>query len=404
MAKDTDYFEFEGKRVKKAVLYKTCDNGKTVEENAKDLLGICLEIKQMKGLISKSGQNTNPRKGKLRMLKEKRKELIDILRGKIEFEMKEDRTIRVDGKYKIAQIIRRKCSEKLQPSVRVGQRYFIVGRDKTKNGAEVVVLADVSKPTKSDNIVTIRCNSQRFEWKEFTQAELVEQSNLSLIPEQKADIVSPEEAQMKIMQKIAHETKVITGGLTPQEQLRVSFVPLVINNLAWMYADKAKQCAARDRISLLKAQSRELKNIADEYDRDQREILDTKHVRKGIDQARMCADEMQMDLTLLYYSVNSEFKKIAPDYPYDEMRSYAIISVLFIRFLDEWNKEMDKFLNNKFKGENFRESVIPPSTLKLRKVMKAFAGVENFDYDELNITTGMKVIKNRIRNIEFSIV
>ena len=316
----------------------------------------------------------------------------------------DDIPVKHDGKYKIAQIIRRKCSGKLQPSIRVGQRYFIVGRDKTKNGADVIVLADITKPTKNGNLVVIRCNSDRFEWKEFTQAELVDESNMSLVPEQHADIVSPEEAQMRVMQKIAHETKVITGGLNNQEQLRVSFVPLVINNLAWMYADKAKQCAARDKISLLKKQSRELKEIADEYDRDQREVLDSKHVHKAIEQTRMCADEMQMDLTLLYYSVNSEFKKIAPDYPYDEMRSYAIISVLFIRFLDEWNKEMDKFLNNKFKGESFRESAMPPSTMKLRNTMKAFAGVENFDYNELNISTGMKVIKNRIRNIEFSIV
>lgn len=66
-------------------------------------------------------------------------------------------------------------------------------------------------------------------------------------------------------ESVAESTKKMMERLTLDEQMRVSFVPLIITQLAWLYADKAMACAARDKVSILKKLSRTLKMVHQKY-------------------------------------------------------------------------------------------------------------------------------------------
>lgn len=205
-------------------------------------------------------------------------------------------------------------------------------------------------------------------------------------------------------ESVSESTKKMMERLTIDEQMRVSFVPLIITQLAWLYADKAMECAARDKVSILKKLSRMLKMVHQQYNDELRRELDYDHLQNVVKQTDMCIGEISRDLTILYFSVNQELKLSTPEYPYDEQRTYAIISTLFIDLLKTYNLEMDKLLAEKLQDKNLAPSILPPLIQHLRTGMVAFAGVEGkFNYKDVNVQTAMKVIKNRINSIEFSV-
>ena len=114
---------------------------------------------------------------------------------------------------------------------------------------------------------------------------------------------------------VMESTRLMMERLTTDEQMRVSFIPLIITQLAWMYADKAMECAARDKVSILKKLSRTLKLVHKKYDDELRRDLDYNHLQNITRQTEMCVEEMNRDLTILYFSVNQEFKRSTPEYP-----------------------------------------------------------------------------------------
>lgn len=231
-------------------------------------------------------------------------------------------------------------------------------------------------------------------------------------PEEKKQPEKPIKAipDMKELQEkafrdsVSKSTRLMMERLTLDEQMRVSFVPLIITHLAWVYADKAMACAARDKVSILKKLSRTLKMVHQRYNDELRRELDYNHLQNVTKQTEMCIGEISRDLTILYFSVNQEFKRSTPEYPHDEQRTYAIISTLFIDLLKFHNREMDKLLAEKLQDKNLAPSIVPPLIQHLRTGMIAFAGVEGkFNYEDINVQNAMKVIRNRINSIEFSV-
>lgn len=224
-------------------------------------------------------------------------------------------------------------------------------------------------------------------------------------PQQPTKMPDMKELQeKKIRDDVSESTRKMMERLTLNEQMRVSFVPLIITHLAWVYADKAMACAARDKVSLLKKLSRTLKMVHQKYNEELRRELDYNHLQNVAKQTEMCMNEISRDLTILYFTVNQELKRKVPQYGFDEQRSYAVISTLFIDLLKQHNREMDKLLAEKLNDRNLAPSIVPPLIQHLHTGMVAFAGVEGkFDYREQNVVTAMKVIKNRIDSIEFSV-
>ena len=232
-----------------------------------------------------------------------------------------------------------------------------------------------------------------------------EQETRQVIPKKDDKPLNIEEWKEKIFRKqVAESTRKMTESLTIEEQMKVSFVPLIIIQLAWKYAEDAMKCAARDKVSILKKLSRTLKMVHQQYEDELKCDLDYSHSKNIKEQTDLCIGEMSRDLSVLYFSVNMEFKRSTPEYPYDEQRTYAIISTLFIDLLDSYNKKIDKLLVQRLNDPNVSPSVVPPLIENLRKGMVAFAGVEGkFNYNDMNVVTAMKVIENRLNSIDFSI-
>lgn len=207
------------------------------------------------------------------------------------------------------------------------------------------------------------------------------------------------------LQKVAEGVQDMMDNLTLDEQMQVSFVPLIIEQIAWIYAEKAMACAARDKVSLLKKLSRTLKLVRQKWDDELRRDLDFDHMKNVNEQVEICLNNhLAKDVTILYWTVNSEFKRAAPEYPNQELRTYAIISTLFVDLLKEYNSKIDSLLAEKLDNKDLNPSVIPPIIKELRKGMVAFAGVEGkFNYENSDVKLGMDIIGKKIERIEFGV-
>ena len=200
-------------------------------------------------------------------------------------------------------------------------------------------------------------------------------------------------------------TQKMIERLTVEEQMKVSFVPLLITQCAWVYAYKSMELAARDKIQILKKLSRTLKMVHQKYDEELRRELDWKSRTRIEKQADEFMNGIARDMKILYFTVRQEILRCAPEYPCVDQRAYAIISLLFISLLEEHNREMDKLLAEKLNDSNLAPNVTNPLTIHLRTGMTAFAGVEGkFNFDDFNVKLAMKVVKKRLNEVEYSVI
>lgn len=203
---------------------------------------------------------------------------------------------------------------------------------------------------------------------------------------------------------VSEGARLMTERLTLDEQMRVSFLPLVITQMAWHYAEGAMARAARDKVAMLKRLSRTLKAARQDYDSELRRELAHGSYARVIDQAEECIGRMRHDLAILYFSVNGEFKRAMPDYPYDEMRTYAIMAVLLVDLLQAHNRDMDRLLADRLRPAAPAPTVLHPATRALRAAMEAYAGADGkFDHRAPNVQAALKVVKIRLDRIEFGI-
>lgn len=188
--------------------------------------------------------------------------------------------------------------------------------------------------------------------------------------------------------------------LTQEEQQKIAFYPCVIAHIVWKYVDEVLSEAAANKVSLLLPISRAVKELRKENERALWDGLDYNH-RKCIEvQTDKFMEQNGRDFALLYFSVNGEFKKKLPNYPYDTMRSKAIIAMLFIDLLDEHNRKMDMMIRERL-GED-KQSIRIPMMAKLHHYMETIAGdAGKFDFANDNVKNGIKVMYNRLLATKF---
>lgn len=224
----------------------------------------------------------------------------------------------------------------------------------------------------------------------------------STTEEQPKPLPSLEELEKDFRKKVYDSVQAMLENLTFDEQMRVSFLPLIITQCAWVYAFKAMELAARDKVEILKKMSRTMKLVREKYDEELRKDLDFTNRKRIETQADEFLNCVAYDTTMLFYSVRQEILRCAPEYPCVDQRAYAIISLLFINLLEEHNRRMDDFIAEKMNNENLGKNVTNQYTLHLRTGMTAFAGLEGkFNFDNANIKLAMKVIAKRLYEVEF---
>lgn len=293
--------------------------------------------------------------------------------------MKTRNNIQTPKAGEMIEITARHCSDKVSPLLRLGGR-FIVKETAALSDTDATLVLVLYHPTRKK--ATLRANALRFEWR----------------------IITPDILKAEAFKKeVAEETSKLLTDFSKEEQLNIAFVPLIFNHIAWFYAMKAVQISVDNRISILKKVTRGIRKLRKDYEEEISKDLDRRHIKHIEDETERFIASFQNDFTILYFTVNREFLKRMPDYPYIEMRCFAIMAMLFIRHVDEHNKRMDALIASRL-GES-KASVRMPIMDALYSCMDAYAGeIGSFDWNNLDIKRCMQIFRNNVGKIEFEIL
>ena len=206
----------------------------------------------------------------------------------------------------------------------------------------------------------------------------------------------------KFIEEVKRSVKEMKQCFTPLEHIKITFVPLVYNYIAFDYAFRCKEYAVQKKISLLKHLSRSLNKTKDEYDRELYKDLNSDARFTIKECAEQFMAEYSLDFVKMYFSVKNEFNRQYPDYPYDDMRSQALCGILVIKLLREHLSDINKMIRDR--QCEVSDSYINPRIEELEFILGGYSGVPNFDFSEYNVALATKIIKKRINQIEFNII
>ncbi len=284
--------------------------------------------------------------------------------------------------YKAGELIRiTSRNTKLQPHVKLGDIYAVESTDTTGKGATVLVVHNAKM-----KYGTMRINSQRFGWEHVTMQQL------------KAE---KKEAQFK--QAVKTDVQRILEAFTVQEHMEITFVPLVLNEIAWELARKAMELAARDRVSDLRKLNRVLKELRQYYERTVCKDLLPSDFDRLHRQSMQFMQEHAYNFQILYYTASNVFSKQYHSQPFEEMRVNALLAMLIIRYTDEHNKRCDKMLEQRLGKITAAKRM--PAMDSLYTGMEAFAGElpEPFNFADNNLQMCMGILRNTLKQSEWII-
>lgn len=264
---------------------------------------------------------------------------------------------------------------KLQPSVKVGSIYHVQAVEKTATGATVLVVD--SKDTKRG---TMRINDQRFGWEQVTVTQLVQ-----------------EEKEAKFRQAVKEDTERILHAFTVEEHMQITFVPLILNEIAWHFAFEAMRLGAAYRVQDLRKLSRVLKHeLYDHYVHVVCKDLRPKDLYRLQEQAKEYMAEQRYNFQIMFYTASNVFSKQYGKVEFEDMRVNALLCMAIIRYTDEHNKRCDAMLRERL--GKIQAAVRMPAMDKLYSGMECFLGElgEPFNFADTQLQMCMGILRNNL--------
>lgn len=270
---------------------------------------------------------------------------------------------------------------KQQQYVKLGTVYIVLEVCKTKSGANVLVLAN--KQMKGGKM---RINSERFSWERITVEQLKAQKH---------------EAQFR--QEVKSDVERILNAFTMQEHVQITFVPLVLNEVAWHFAFRAIKLGAIDRVQDLKKLSRVLRQLREHYERLICKDLLPSDFERIHKQTMEFMQENAYHFQIMYYTASNVFSKQYGKQPFEEMRVNALLSMLVMQYTDEHNKRCDMMLEQRL--GKIQAAKRMPDMDSLYSGMDAFSGElpVPFNFADTNLQMCLGVLRNNLLKCEWVI-
>lgn len=268
---------------------------------------------------------------------------------------------------------------KQQPHVKEGDTYFVQELDTTGKGATVLVVAN--KEMKNG---FMRINSERFGWEVVTPEQLVAEKK---------------EAQFK--QQCKDDVQRILQAFTFEEHVQITYVPLVLNEIAWQFALKAMALAARDRVQDLKKLNRVLKELRVHYERVVCADMLPSDLNRIQEQTLEFMQEHAYNFQIMYYTACNVFTKQFGKLDFEEMRVNALLAMLVIRYTDEHNKRCDEMLRSRLGKITAAKRM--PTMDSLYSGMDAFTGElpQPFNFTDTNLQMCVGIMRNKLLQSEW---
>ena len=268
---------------------------------------------------------------------------------------------------------------KLQPKVKVGTVYHVHAVEHSSTGATVLVVE--SKDTKKG---TMRINSQRFSWQVVNFGDVVKQSK-----------------EEKFRQQVKTDVERILEAFTYDEHLQITYVPLVLNEIAWHWAYKAMQLAASNRVQDLKKLGRVLKELRQHYERTVCKDLLPSDLNTIQQQAQQFIADNTYNFQIQFYTISNVFSKQFGKCEFEEMRVYALMSQLAILCSDAHNKRCDELMRERL--GKVQAAVRMPAMDSLYTGIQCYVGEipQPFDFADENVQMCLGIMRNTLLKANF---
>lgn len=206
-------------------------------------------------------------------------------------------------------------------------------------------------------------------------------------------------SEQEFKKQVHDDTLKMLQTFTFRENMDIAFTPLIITEIAWIYAFKVTKYAADHRIPETIKLSRTVKMLRQKYIDECRKDLDYKHLQKLFDESERFLQIMEKDFLIMWLSVNNDIKKEWSHLEFLEMRTDAYISIVMCEFLNEHNRRMDRIIEQKMgMSRPYRN----PFTEALEECMEAFVSPAKIDFSN-HVRTSMGILRNNIGKIEYNV-
>lgn len=281
-----------------------------------------------------------------------------------------------EAKCKMIRITERKCSPNIQKNIKKGVLYVVHDTDTLKYGTPVLIVSNGKA-----NAKTSRINANRFSWEEVSMKQCAEE---------------------KFREDCKKTSEQLRNNFTMQEHIRIAIVPCILANIAFRYGDKARKGGADNRISILRPLSKAYDKLKEAYLKELSLDLDSAHIKSIDDQTAAFMKVRAYDFQILWYSVHNELNRKIEDCPYIDMRVDAICGMLLIDMAKQMVADIDKLIRERIPGTE--NTIFNPKLSALRDILDAYAGeIDGFDFNENNCQMSIRIIRNRIMQIEFNV-
>lgn len=283
----------------------------------------------------------------------------------------------MDGvNHKMVRITERKCSPNIQKKIKKGALYVVHDTDTLKDGTKVLIVSDGKAKAK-----TSRINANRFSWEEVSMRKCAEE---------------------KFREECKKTSEQLRNNFTMQEHIRIAILPCILANIAFRYGDKARKGGADNKVSILRPLSKAYDNLKESYLKELSLDLDSAHIKSIDEQTAAFMKSCSNDFKVLWYSVLNELDRKVKGCPYREMRVDAICGMLLIDMAKTMVADIDKLIRERIPGTE--NTIFNPKLVALREVLDAYAGeIDGFDFNETNCQMSIRIIQNRIMQIEFNV-
>lgn len=197
--------------------------------------------------------------------------------------------------------------------------------------------------------------------------------------------------------RIARDVRRSLEKFTFEENMMISFTPLVMQEVMWHYVLKVVDGAAEARWGDMKKLSRSLRELRKAYIIDCRRDLDQSHMDRLLSVKDDFISHCSRDFSLLWFTANTEIKRKHPDIPYIDIRTDALIALVVLEALNRHNDKMDMLVKARIGHCN---KYVNPVNDAVKTGMTAFVGVTDINTGG-HIDTATKVMMNNMRLIRY---
>ncbi len=222
-----------------------------------------------------------------------------------------------------------------------------------------------------------------------------EKKPTSPAPQERPKTLSREEA---FRQQVRESVEQRLNVFTKQENFFMAIGPLVIADIAWKYAERTTQLAAKYRIDVLKKLSRTVKTLRNRYDDMLRKDLNNDAIKRISTLSQTFRQTAANDFTILCLCANSDIKRILPDDPYADMRTEALCGYVMLELLKYHNTKMDELIMQRC---GHHDAAPNPTLDALRDALDAYISPDKVVLSD-NARLSIKILYNKLSQMDFT--